>query len=64
LAYWTASLSRSGKLPNFDNWMNPPKPARGLKGDEADERRRQHDEDVARIEEMLAAQREKKEQNG
>ena len=33
-AYWAESLARTKRLPDFDKWLNPPKPARVLKKNE------------------------------
>ena len=63
-AYWTAALSRTKKLPNFDSWMNPPKPARALTGEEAELRERQHQEDVATLMELKAKHKAAMEQQG
>ena len=52
--YWAESLARSKRLPKFERWMNPPKPARALKGEEAETRLREHEEDVAMIESLMA----------
>ena len=53
-AYWAESLARTKRLPDFERWMNPPKPARVLKGKEAEKRLQEHKEDVAMIERMMA----------
>lgn len=53
-AYWSEMLARTKRLPEFDRWMNPPKPARALKGEEAATRLREHEEDVAMIQSLMA----------
>jgi hypothetical protein len=52
-AYWSESLARTKRLPDFDKWLNPPKPARVLKGKEAEKRLQEHEEDVAMIERLM-----------
>lgn len=54
-AYWVESLHRTKRLPEFERWMNPPKPARALKGKEAEKRLQQHQKDSAMIHELLVA---------
>lgn len=53
-SYWTESLSRMKRMPTFDKWLDPPKPARSLTGEEADKRLEEHLEDVALIEGLKA----------
>lgn len=60
--YWAESLARTKKLPGFDQWMNPPKPARALTGDEAEKRLAEHREDVAMIEGLMAAKAKEEEE--
>ena len=48
-AYWTAALARAKDIPSYDHWMNPPKPARVLEGEEAAQRQQEHDELEARM---------------
>ena len=52
--YWAESLARTKRLPNFKNWINPPKPARALKGKEAEIRKAEHEVNVALIEGLIA----------
>lgn len=60
-AYWSESLARTKRLPDFDKWLNPPKPARALKGKEAEKRLREHEQDVAMIERLMAEKKKKEE---
>ncbi len=62
-AYWTEALARTKRLPDFKGWMNPPKPARSLDGEEADRRLQEHLEDVALVE-RLSAEAEAKKDKG
>jgi len=52
-AYWIAALGRTKRLPNFESWMRPPKPGRALEGDEAEERKKEHEEFAFRFEEAM-----------
>jgi hypothetical protein len=47
-AYWAESLARTKRLPNFEQWMNPPKPARPLSDEEAAIRFNEHEDMIAR----------------
>tara|TARA_R110000765_G_scaffold329297_3_gene420173 strand:- start:154 stop:432 length:279 start_codon:yes stop_codon:yes gene_type:complete len=60
-AYWAESLARTKRLPDFDKWLNPPKPARVLKGKEAEKRLQEHNDDVAMIEGLMAAKKKNEE---
>lgn len=60
-AYWSESLARTKRLPDFDKWLNPPKPARALKGKEAEKRLQEHEQDVAMIERLMAEKKKKEE---
>jgi len=51
-------------LPDFKNWINPPKPARALKGEEAERRKAEHDADVAMIESLIAKSEQAKSEQG
>lgn len=57
-AYWTAVLGRVKDMPSFDRWMSPPKPAKALVGDEAEEKRRDFEEIVALHDRMRRAKEE------
>jgi len=61
-AYWAETLARTKRLPDFKAWMNPPKPARVLKGKEAENRLREHRADVMMIERMMAEKAKPKEE--
>jgi hypothetical protein len=62
--YWAESLARTKRLPDFQNWINPPKPARALKGEEAERRKAEHDADVAMIESLIAKSEQAKSEQG
>ena len=47
-------LSRAGRFPSFDEWMNPPKPARALKGEEAKERAAEFETFKSLVEEAIS----------
>ncbi len=53
-SYWSAMLSRAGRFPSFDEWMNPPKPARALKGEEAKERAAEFETFKSLVEEAIS----------
>jgi hypothetical protein len=58
-AYWSESLARTKRLPDFDKWLNPPKPARVLKGKEAEKRLQEHEQDVAMIQRLMTEKKKK-----
>jgi hypothetical protein len=51
-------------LPDFQNWINPPKPARALKGEEAERRKAEHEADVAMMENLIAKSEQAKSEEG
>jgi hypothetical protein len=53
-AYWSESLSRTKRLPGYENWINPPKESRALSGEEAETRRIEHEENISLIEELIS----------
>jgi hypothetical protein len=61
-AYWTEALHRTKRLPDFDRWMKPPKPARSLTGDEAARRLQEHKDDTAMVMGLLASKSDKDEE--
>ena len=62
--YWAESLARTKRLPDFHNWINPPKPARALKGEEAERRTAEHEADVAMMENLIAKSEQAKSEEG
>jgi len=62
--YWAESLARTKRLPDFKNWINPPKPARALKGEEAERRKAEHEADVAMMENLIAKSEQAKSEEG
>ena len=61
-SYWTEALARTKRLPDFKGWMNPPKPARHLDGEEAARRLAEHEDDVARSRDLRAKRKAKTEE--
>jgi len=53
-AYWSESLSRTKRLPSYESWLNPPKPARNLTGDELEQRQSEHEADVEMMRKLMA----------
>lgn len=60
-AYWAESLARTKRLPDFDKWLHPPKPARPLSGEEAAIKLREHEEMLERSQSVRARAKKKKE---
>ncbi len=61
-AYWSESLARTKRLPDFDKWLNPPKPARPLSGEEAEIKLKEHEEMLERSQSVRARAKKKKEE--
>lgn len=55
-SYWVAVLSRAKTIPSFENWMNPPKPARPLYGEEAETRHREFETFKSLVESSMEQQ--------
>lgn len=62
--YWAESLARTKRLPDFQSWIHPPKPARALTGEEAERRKAEHEEDVAMMENLIAKSEQAKSEEG
>ena len=66
-AYWSAMLGRAKDPPTFERWMRGESKPRALTGEEAERRKREHEEIVAEFEKVQAdraAEAEKAEAGG